>query len=69
METLRLLIMNNPDIVLGLFSVILTIFGAKITVITTKTRDNKWYKLIELLAMLWGKAKEQANADNKIAKK
>lgn len=59
LDTIPALVMANPEIVASLLGITGTSFVASILTVFTKTRKSKWYKLIELLAFVWGRAKEQ----------
>lgn len=52
-------IMGNPEVVAMILSVTGTSWVASIITVFTKTRKSKWYKIIEILALVWGKAKEK----------
>lgn len=42
-----------------------TVFGASVITAITKTKDSKWYKAIELAAILTKKAKEEIKTSKK----
>ena len=52
-------VMENPEIVSVLLGITGTSWVASLITVFTKTRKSKWYKLVELLAFVWGKAKEE----------
>ena len=59
------LIIDNQDTIIDVLKtiwqfVVNTAFGASIIVAITKTRDNKFYKLIEAVALTIWRAKHEA---------
>lgn len=63
METLLLntipeMIMGNPTIVSAVLGVTGLQWVGKIYLAMSHTKASKWYKLVELACMIWGKAKE-----------
>ncbi len=63
MEPITDFLMDNSDTIVeyskiawGFIST--TVVGASIITAFTKTKDSKWYKLVEVLALLVKKAKE-----------
>ena len=59
LETVPNLIMGNPEIVGMALGVTGLQWVGKIYLAMTATKKSKWYKLVELGCMIWGKAKEE----------
>jgi len=58
LETIPSLVMANPQAVSMLLGVTGVQWVGKIFLATTATKKSRWYKLIEMVCMIWGKAKE-----------
>lgn len=63
MEQVTELINNNFSIIVAIVAFLLSHFGASITVALTKTKNTKWYKLLELLALVVKEAKKKADEE------
>ena len=59
MEHITQFIINNSDIIAPVRGFLLVHFSASIITVITKTKSTKLYKLIEALALVWGKAKDK----------
>jgi len=59
MDKIIEMISGNQAILVTVVGFLLTHFAASIATATTKTKNNKWYKLLEALALVVKKAKEK----------
>lgn len=59
METVTQLIIENSDAIAGILVAVSASLMSKAVLWTTKTRDSKWYKLLEALALVGGKVKDK----------
>lgn len=59
METITNLIIENQEVCITVVGFLLAHFASSITVALTKTRDNKFYKLFEAIALVVNKAKDK----------
>lgn len=69
MDIITTLITENADVVANALFVLCGSFIAKLYVMFTETKDKPWYKLLEALALVFGKVKQKAednaNKDSK----
>ena len=60
MEFITPIIVENADAIAGILLAMGGSFIAKLFVMFTKTKQSKWYKLVEALALVFGKVKDGA---------
>ncbi len=65
LELITTFIVNNPEIIMAMLTAAFTSFGASALTIVTKTKVSLAYKVLEVIALNVGKAKDTAQGKEK----